>query len=445
MQMRLNLQRRSSFVDAALRAAVAGAEVVTQIQIELCEIAAPIEGEDARAEAVARWLRSSGCDVSRDAAGNVIGRRPGRQGAGGLPGSAVALSAHLDSVFPAGQPVRVARAGEPNPYRPGPEGEDAATVPAGELHAPGIGDDAAGLATMIGVARALSFADGGFAGSETESDILFIATVGEEGRGDLRGARHLFAQPQGQELHAFITLDHPEPGDIIHRGVASRRFLVEFRGPGGHSWGHAGRYNPALTMADAALRIAAIPTPDHPRTTCNVGVMSAGRSVNAIPELASMQIDLRSESMHALDALDDAVQAAIRASRADALAMRPGGARLGANGSGPEARCTVRVIGDRPGGQTPADSALVKAAHRALSAEGFKPRLTASSTDANAGMAAGVPSICLGWGGRSGEQHSLREWFAPAGRERTLSAVTRLIVDLAGAPERRADHPAAAD
>lgn len=420
MQMRLDLRRSSHPSDpleAALRAASEGADAVMQIQIELCEVPAPLDGEGPRAEAVARWLRSSGCEVRQDEAGNVIARRPGR-----VSGPAVALSAHLDTVFPPDQPLRVARPGETDPYR------DDAQVPADEWRAPGIGDDAAGLASMIGVARALSFVHGAFAddGSDetlTERDVLFVATVGEEGRGDLRGARHFFAQPRGRELHAFITLDHPEPDAIVHRGVASRRYLVEFSGPGGHSWGHAGRYNPALTMADAARRIGAIPTPDHPRTTCNVGVMSAGQSVNAIPERASMQIDLRSENVSALEALDRDVQEAIQASQNEAVAK-----------DADAAGCRVQCIGDRPGGETPADSELVRAARRALTAEGFNPRLTASSTDANAGMALGVPAICLGWGGRSGDQHSVREWFRPEGRERTLAAVTRLVADLAGLP-----------
>ena len=409
MPTRLDLRRPTSPADALCRAAVAEADAVTQIQIELCEIAAPSDAEAPRGEAVARWLRSSGCEVQHDDAGNVIARRPGRSA-----DPAVALSAHLDSVFPAEQPVRVARAGEPNPYR-AINGDSDTVVPAGELRAPGIADAAAGLAAMIGVARAFALAN-----PATERDLLFVATVGEEGRGDLKGARHFFAQPLGRELHAFITLDHPRANVIVHRGVASRRYLVEFSGPGGHSWGHAGRYNPALTLADAARRIGAIATPEQPRTTCNIGVMAAGQSVNAIPERASMQIDLRSEDPRALDALDIADQQAIHDAQ-DASGANP-----------PEAGCRLQSIGERPGGATPADSPLVDAARKALAAEGFSPKLAAASTDANAAMAAGVPAICLGWGGRSGDQHSLREWFAPQGRERTLAAVARLVGDLAG-------------
>ncbi|PZC48363.1 MAG: Acetylornithine deacetylase/Succinyl-diaminopimelate desuccinylase [Chloroflexi bacterium] len=409
MPLRLDLRRRTSPADTLRRAAAAEADAVTQIQIELCEIAAPVDAEALRGQAVARWLRSSGYEVQHDAIGNVIARRPGRSA-----GPAVALSAHLDSVFPAHQPVRVARPGEPDPYR-ATQSDGDTRVPAGELRAPGIADDAAGLAAMIAFARAFALAD-----PATERDLLFVATVGEEGRGDLKGARHFFAQPPGRELHAFITLDHPQANVIVHRGVASRRYLVEFNGPGGHSWGHAGRYNPALTLADAARRIGAIATPEQPRTTCNIGVMAAGQSVNAIPERASMQIDLRSEDPRALDTLDIAVQQAIRDAQ-DASA-----ANL------PEAGSSLQRIGERPGGATPADSPLVSAARKALAAEGFSPKLAAASTDANAAMAAGVPAICLGWGGRSGDQHSLREWFAPEGRERTLAVVARLVGGLAG-------------
>ena len=234
------------------------AAAITEIQVDLCEIAAPVGQEEQRGQAVAQWLRSSGCEVQRDAVGNVIGARPGVQ-----DGAAVALSAHLDSVFPPEQAVRVYRPGQPNPYRGGEP------VPAGELQGPGIADDAAGLATMIGVARALTVA-----GVQTRRDLLFVATVGEEGRGDLKGARFFFSEGAGRELAAFITIDHPEPEAVVHRGVGSRRYLVEFAGPGGHAWGNFGRYNAALALAAAARRIGAISAPE--RSSYNVGRLEGG-------------------------------------------------------------------------------------------------------------------------------------------------------------------------
>ncbi len=378
----------------------------TELQIELCEIAAPIGQEEVRAEAVAHWLRTTGCRVEMDEAGNVIAARAGSAG-----GPAIALSAHIDTVFPATQPVRVVRGGEASPYR------DGAIVPKGELHAPGICDDAAGLAAMIAVAQALSVAD-----VRTQRDVLFVATVGEEGLGNLKGARQLFSQPLGQELAAFITIDHPEADVIVNRGIGSRRYAVEFRGPGGHSWGDFGRYNPAQAMASAGQRIGAMTTPAGDRSAYNIGVMESGRSVNAIPDSARMEIDLRSESSASLDILETALREAIAAGHAEELARRPGD----------PARYDILPIGERPAGETAADSPLVIAAQRALSAEGFEPRLRSSSTDANAGMAAGVPSICVSWGGKSEHLHSVRESFSPEGQGRSLAAIVRLLLEMTG-------------
>ena len=380
------------------------AAAITEIQVDLCEIAAPVGQEEQRGQAVAQWLRSSGCEVQRDAVGNVIGVRPGVQ-----TGAAVTLSAHLDSVFPPEQAVRVYRPGQPNPYRGGEP------VPAGELQGPGIADDAAGLATLIGVARALTVA-----GVQTRRDLLFVATVGEEGRGDLKGARFFFSEGAGRELAAFITIDHPEPEAVVHRAVGSRRYLVEFAGPGGHAWGNFGRYNAALALAAAAQRIGAISAPE--RSSYNVGRLEGGKAINAIPERAHMEVDLRSESKSGLATLEAAFREAVAGGQAEELKRR---------GSA-EARVTIQPIGERPAGRTAQRSPLVTAAQRALRAEGWRPRLTASSTDANAAMAAGVPAIALGWGGRSGELHSIREFFAPAGRERSLAAIARLLLELAG-------------
>ena len=382
------------------------AHAIMELQIALCEIPAPGGGEAARAEAVAHWLRSAGCTVEQDAAGNVIGHRAATEA-----GGAIVLSAHLDTVFGADQAVSVARPGEASPYQPD------VTVPEREWHAPGIADDAAGLAGMIAVAQALAAAE-----IRTRRALVFVGTVGEEGRGDLRGARHYFAAAAPGAVGAFITLDHPSPPVIVTSGVGSRRLGVAYHGPGGHAWGDAGRYNPALAMAEAAQRLARLDLPGASGTTINVGVMQAGTAVNAIPWQAWMEVDLRSQDNGILDALDAQVRAACERGHRVEFKRRPGEG----------ARVQIDVIGDRPGGETPVDAPLVRAAVVALEAEGFAPQLSASSTDANAAMAAGVPAIALGWGGRTGNQHSVRESFSPQGRERSLAAVLRLLLDLAG-------------
>ena len=385
------------------------AEILAE-QIALCELAAPTGAEEARAEAVAAAMRRIGLRVERDAMGNVIGERAGASRTSS--DAPIVISSHLDTVFGAEQPVRVARPGEPNPYRGGEP------TPAGEYHAPGISDAAAGLAALLALARALAAAE-----IVLRRPLLFLATVGEEGRGDLRGARHFFGSERGRAAAAFITIDHAEPAMIVRRGVGSRRYAVEFRGAGGHSWAHAGRYNPVFALSAAVERLARLPMSAEPRATYNIGVVSAPGSVNAIPASASLQADLRSESAEALEELDAAFQKAMRGGHEAEAARRPEGAQPP----------VVEQIGERPAGQIDDQSPLLLSAVAALEAEGLTPRLSGASTDANAAYAAGVPAIAMSWGGRSDEQHSTLEWFSPTDRARSLRALLRLLCDLAEA------------
>lgn len=376
-------------------------------QIALCEIAAPTGAEAARADAVANAMTAIGLQVERDAVDNVIGTRSGTRN-----GAPIVLSSHLDTVFDADQPVRVAQPGKPNPYRGGKP------TPDGEYHAPGISDAAAGLAAILALARALDAGE-----IPLRRPLLFLATVGEEGLGDLRGARHFFETERGRSAAAFVTVDHAEPAMIVHHGIGSRRYAVEFRGAGGHSWAHAGRYNPAFALGAAAERLGRVQLPEKPRTTYNIGVVAVPGSVNAIPAAASLQADLRSESAEALAELDAAFREAIRGGHEAEAARRPEGAQPP----------VVEPIGDRPAGRIDADAPLARSAIAALKAEGLTPWLSAASTDANAAYAAGVPAIAMSWGGRSDEQHSTREWFSPQDRTRSLRVLLRLICDLAEA------------
>ncbi len=378
------------------------ADAILEEQIRICEIPAPTGQESARAAYVADSLASIGLDVHQDQVGNVIAEH---ELAADHP---IVLSAHLDTVFGPEQTVRVARPGENNPYR---EGD---TVPATEYHAPGISDAAAGLVAMLAVARTLQR-------TPQSSHVVYVATVGEEGRGDLRGARHFFESNLGRSARAFITIDHSDPAAIVNSGIGSRRYNVQYRSSGGHSWAHFGRYNPAFALAAAADRLADIRVPRSPRTSYNVGVLQGGETVNAIPELAQMDIDLRSESPGQLDQLDEDAQEIILRGHKRELRRRSKGAL----------KPIITRIGERPAGVTPADSPLVQAACHALDTEQLEPRLIAASTDANAAIAAGVPAVAMSWGGRSDNQHSIREWFDPTDRSRSLRVITRMLLDLA--------------
>ena len=383
----------------------ADADSILEEQIRICEIPAPTGQEAARAAYVSEQLDKLGLTVTQDSVGNVIG------GPVPVADDPVVLSTHLDTVFGADQAVTVARPGEANPYR------DGEPVPEGEYHAPGISDAAAGLVAMLTIARAIRR-------TPWTSEVMFLATVGEEGRGDLRGARHFFETDRGRRARAFITIDHSDPAAVVNAGIGSRRYSVQYRGSGGHSWAHFGRYNPAFALAAATERLAEIRVPRSPRTSYNVGVVRGGETVNAIPEFAEMDIDLRSESPDQLERLDEDLQEIIQRGHQRELRRRSEGAQ----------DPVISRIGDRPAGVTPVDSALVQAACRALQAEGLNSRTIAASTDANAAMAAGVPAVAMSWGGRSDNQHSVREWFDPTDRSRSLRVIARILLDLAQQP-----------
>lgn len=384
---------------------------ILEEQIRICEIPAPTGREHVRADYIVAAFEALGFRTQRDDVGNVIAGDPN------AVANPVVLSAHLDTVFGPEQAVLVARPGERNPYRPD------AVVAEGEFHAPGISDAAAGLAGMLAIAWAL-------ADAPAAAELLFVATVGEEGRGDLRGARHFFDCDLGRSSRAFVTIDHSDPAAIVHCGIGSRRYNVRYRSSGGHSWAHFGRYNPAFALAAAADRLGDIRTPRSPRTTYSVGVVQGGETVNAIPEFAQMDVDLRSESHSQLEHLDGNLQEIIRFGHQKELRRRSHGAL----------EPVVTQIGDRPAGNTPIESDLVQAAIRALESERFDPRLIAASTDANAAIAAGVPGIAMSWGGSSDNQHSVSEWFNPSDRSRSLRVITRLLLELTtGGSERLPD------
>ena len=362
----------------AVAAAVAAADTlepwVIEQQIAVCEVPAPPFKEQARAEVIRRAFTGLGLRRVRiDSVGNVIGEREGTAAGG----PHLVFSAHLDTVFPEGTPVKVRRQGT-------------------RLLGPGITDDCRGLAVLLGVIRAL-----GQASVAAPGRTSFVATVGEEGLGDLRGVKHLFGPDGLGRIDRFVSIDGAGL-EITNGGVGSKRYRVTFKGPGGHSYGAFGLPNPIHALGRAVAEIGAIEVPSTPKTTFNVGRIGGGTSVNSIPFEAWMEVDLRSESTTTLADLDGKVRAAIEAA-------------VGAENARwrHDSKVTVEmaVVGDRPAGRTADTSDIVVAARAVLSALGQSAVLDTSSTDANVAMARGVPAITIGGGGSSNATHSLEESF----------------------------------
>jgi tripeptide aminopeptidase len=378
-------------------------EVTLTRQAALSAIPAPTGAETQRAARAAELFREVGLrDVIIDEVGNVHGWLRGDMGRGTGDGSApVVLAAHLDTVF--GPEVRVAveRRGE-------------------RLEGPGISDNARGLAALVAVAEALVRAR-----VDTARPILFVATVGEEGSGDLRGVKYLLDAnanvgarhalplpegiplPDGTSLHhppcAFIALDGAGLERIVHRALGSRRYRVTFRGPGGHSWAAFGVANPANAVGRAIALLADLPVKSEPRTTCAVVRLGGGTGLNSIPQESWMDLDLRSEDPKALAQLDVTVRAALdRAGDDENRRRTTGSAAL---------RVNVQLVGDRPSGVTPRSHPLVQVAVAANRALGRDAELASASTDANVAIARGIPAIALGAGGRAGDAHLTTEWY----------------------------------
>jgi acetylornithine deacetylase/succinyl-diaminopimelate desuccinylase-like protein len=360
-------------------------------QVALSEIPAPPFGEEQRGRAMAERMEDSGLgNVDVDGEGNVTGWY-------GEPGPApMVVAAHLDTVFPAGTDVEVQHKGD-------------------RILGPGIGDDGRGLAAILALARSLAAG-----GIRPGRPLLVVATVGEEGAGDLRGVRHLFG-PEGaaRDASAFVSLDGAGHRRIVNRAVGARRWRVTARGPGGHSWVDWGTPNPIHALGRAVARLEELPRPGS--LTLSVGRIGGGRSVNAIPEEAWMEVEIRSRVEEELAHTARTVQALLEtAVRATSEARR--------QGTGP-LTLEMEVMGERPAGATPAGAPLVQAAVAATTVLGYRAELASSSTDANVPMALGIPAITMGAGGEAGQAHTLQEWYRNVeGPEGILRALLTLLL-----------------
>jgi acetylornithine deacetylase/succinyl-diaminopimelate desuccinylase-like protein len=363
-------------------------------QIALSEIPAPPFKEGARAEAVRQRFADAGlADVRLDRIGNVIGVRRGRAARPNI-----VISAHLDTVFPEGTDVRVTRSGA-------------------LLKGPGIGDDARGLAVLVAIARTLVRSP-----IQTAGTVTFVATVGEEGLGDIRGARHLVNAELAGAIDAFVSIDGTGL-DITAVGVGSRRYKVSFAGPGGHSYGAFGTANPIHALGRAIAAVSDLAVPGAPRTTFNVGRIGGGTSVNAIPYEAWFEVDLRSADAAALADLDRRFRALVD------HAVSAENARWGKPG---QVTATLTVVGDRPAGSTSATSPIVRAAQSVTAALGASASLREGSTDANAAMQRGIPAITIDGGGRGTGSHALDEAFDTTDSWRGTARAFLLLLALAG-------------
>ena len=376
------------------------ADWILQQQIRLTSIPAPPFHEEERGRYLEEQFRALGLEnVRRDAIGNVLGERPGSD-----PEHVVLISAHIDTVFPAGTEIAVRHEGE-------------------NWVGPGIADNGAGVAALLALAGALRDTR-----LRTGATLLFAANVGEEGEGNLRGMQALFADGAlRRRVRAAIAIDGSNAERLTAQALGSKRFQIVVRGPGGHSWADFGLPNPIQALARAITRMTAVQVPAQPRTAFNVGEITGGTAVNAIPYEASVKVDIRSEMESEIERLEYEMRAAV----AEAVAQENAWARV----PGGPLEAEIRVIGRRPAGELPPTARIIEI-FRAVDAHlGIKTSLQRSSTDANVPISLGIEAVAVGGGGRSGASHSPREWYDPTGREVGLKRILLATLLLAGVEE----------
>ena len=388
---------------AAMTALGADHDRIIAENIALSEVPAPPFKEAAKAKAFYELFSKLGLsEVTIDQEGNVTGLRKGKGN-----GPLLAVASHLDTVFPEGTDVKVKRDGD-------------------ILRGPGIGDNSRGLAVILGLVRALEAAQ-----IEPDSDILFVASVGEEGLGDLRGMKHLFLKgPWKDKIKTFIAMDGLGLGNVMTTALGSKRYKLTFTGPGGHSYRAFGLVNPMYAMGQFMVEFAKTQVPEL--TTYNIGVIGGGTSVNSIPSEGSMEVDIRSVSPPEVEKVSQRMETLARAAvDAENTARSTKAGKIDLK---------VELVGDRPAGTTvnpffgarlpgaaaapetaARNSRLAAWAWQALIVQGVKPVLDTSSTDANIAMNLGIPAITIASG--SGDRmHALDEWM-DVGKDKSMKHI----------------------
>jgi tripeptide aminopeptidase len=392
-------------------------------QLEVSRVAAPPFGESARGQWLADRFREIGlADVQIDEVGNVFGIQDARLRRGRLqPGGTisdgtrrgdqnrfVALSAHIDTVFPATTPLNIHQKGT-------------------RLYGPGVSDNGAGIAALLAIASALRNSQ-----IHNAMPFVFIGNVGEEGEGDLRGMRHVFQTARWRDTIAFsVVVDGAGADTIVAEALGSRRFEIIARGPGGHSWSDFGAPNPIVVLSRAVQTLSETPVPTAPKTTYNIGVIRGGTSVNSIPESASMRVDLRSTSTAEIDRLERALRIAL--DHAMDSENRPATAR-GTRRS-QNVTCEIVEIGNRPAGELSSDARILQVIRAVDGHLGNAAQVQRASTDANIPLSLGREAVAIGGGGTGGGAHTLQEWFDCEGRDLALRRILLTMLALSGVEE----------
>jgi len=350
---------------------------ILDLAIQIQQIPAPTFEEKMRGEFVRDLFEKENLqDVSIDSIGNVYARMPGKK----KNAKPLIVTAHLDTVFPFSTQLQVREE-------------------AGKVIAPGIGDNSLGVASLFGIIWPLK--------NKLNHDVWFVANVGEEGLGDLRGMKEV-VKKFGSDVIGYLVLEGLALGHIYHRAIGVKRYRITAKTAGGHSWSDYGSPSAVHELAHVITKLTSLRLPKEPRTTMNVGVIQGGTGVNVLASEAKCELDLRSEDPKMLSKLVNQVEEIlIHADRADVKIM-------------------AEVIGERPAGEISSEHELVKLAVKCLQEQNLEATLTTGSTDANIPLSQNIPAIVLGIT-TGGGAHTVNEYLDVDGIEKGLKSVLRFV------------------
>lgn len=350
------------------------------LAVQIQQISAPTFSEGPRGEFVRGLFVSEHLqDVSMDSLGNVFARLPGKQ----KKAKPLIVSAHLDTVFPNSINLQ-------------------AKKETGRIVAPGIGDNSLGVAALFGILWSLRERK-----IELTHDVWFVANVGEEGLGDLRGMRGV-VERFDKNVIGYLVLEGLALGHIYHRAIGVRRYRVTAKTAGGHSWSDYGQPSAVHELAALVTQLTAIRLPREPRTTMNVGTFGGGTGINVLASEAKFDLDLRSEDPSSLSKLIYQVEELFRFADRDGV------------------KVLAEIIGQRPAGEIPAEHPLVKLAVNCMHEQGLSGVLTAGSTDANIPLSRGIPAVVMGIT-TGGGAHTTHEYIDIDPVEQGMDAVVRFV------------------
>ena len=349
------------------------------LAVQIQQIAAPTFEEKQRAEFVRdRFAQEGMKDVSMDSVNNVYARWAGKSNSRPL-----IVSAHMDTVFPSDTSLYVTRE------------ED-------RIYGAGIGDNSVGVAALFGLIWMIRERK-----IELQNDVWFVANVCEEGLGDLRGMKAV-VDKFGSDVKAYLVIEGMSFGHVYHRAIGVRRYRVVAKTAGGHSWSDYGQPSAVHEAAKLVTQIASLSVPVMPRTTLNIGKISGGTGINVLASEAAFELDLRSESMEALNTLVQQVEGMIHSANKEGVKME------------------FEVIGARPAGEIAPDHPLIRLAEECLREQGIKAELTSGSTDANIPLSRGLPSTVLGVT-NGGGAHTVHEYIDVGPVEKGMEQLMRFV------------------